>query len=72
VRRGVHVPGGHRRLLGELLQRGGLVDDVVALGDVAFRHTVLQVADHPEQTLVYFTTDEVPQAKLAALAAEIG
>jgi transcriptional regulator with XRE-family HTH domain len=43
-----------------------------ALGDVAFQHTVLQVADHPEQTLVYFTTDEVPQAKLAALAAEIG
>ena len=31
-----------------------------ALGDVAFQHTVLQVADHPEQTLVYFTTDEVP------------
>ncbi len=43
-----------------------------ALGDVAFQHTVLQVADHPEQTLVYFTTDDVPQAKLAALAAEIG
>jgi transcriptional regulator with XRE-family HTH domain len=43
-----------------------------ALGDVAFQHTVLQVADHPEQTLVYYTTDEVPQAKLAALAAEIG
>ena len=43
-----------------------------ALGDVAFQHTVLQVADHPEQTLVYFTTDDIPQAKLAALAAEIG
>jgi hypothetical protein len=43
-----------------------------ALGDVAFQHTVLQVADNPEQTLVYFTTDEVPAAKLAALAAEIG
>ncbi len=43
-----------------------------ALGDVAFQHTVLQVADHPEQMLVYFTTDEVPAAKLAALAAEIG
>jgi len=27
---------------------------------------------HPEQTLVYFTTDEVPAAKLSALAAEIG
>jgi len=43
-----------------------------ALGDVAFQHAVLQVADNPEQTLVYFTTDEVPQAKLATLAAEIG
>ena len=43
-----------------------------ALGDVAFQHTVLQVADQPEQTLVYYTTDEVPPAKLAALAAEIG
>jgi len=43
-----------------------------ALGDVAFRHTVLQVADHPEQMLVYFDTDEVPAAKLAALADGIG
>jgi hypothetical protein len=43
-----------------------------ALGDVAFQHTVLQVADHPEQMLVYFTTDEVPASKLTALAAEIG
>jgi transcriptional regulator with XRE-family HTH domain len=43
-----------------------------ALGDVAFEHTVLQVADQPEQVLVYFTTDDVPQAKLAALAAEVG
>ena len=43
-----------------------------ALGDVAFQHTVLQVADHPEQMLVYFTTGEVPEAKLAALAAEVG
>jgi transcriptional regulator with XRE-family HTH domain len=43
-----------------------------ALGDIAFQHTVLQVADNPEQTLVYFTTDEVPAAKLSALAAEIG
>lgn len=43
-----------------------------ALGDVAFRHTVLQVADHPEQMLVYFDTDEVPAAKLAALAGGIG
>ena len=43
-----------------------------ALGDVAFQHTVLQVADHPEQMLVYFSTDEVPAAKLAALAAGIG
>ena len=30
VRRGVHVPGGHRRLLGELLERGGLIEDVMA------------------------------------------
>jgi transcriptional regulator with XRE-family HTH domain len=43
-----------------------------ALGDVTFQHTVLQVADHPEQMLVYFTTGEVPQDKLAALAAEAG
>ena len=43
-----------------------------ALGDVAFQHTVLQVADHPEQTLVYLVTDEVPEAKLAALADGIG
>lgn len=39
---------------------------------MAFQHTVLQVADHPEQMLVYLTTDEVPESKLAALAAEIG
>lgn len=39
-----------------------------ALGDVAFQHTVLQVADHPEQMLVYFTTGEVPEDKLADLA----
>jgi len=43
-----------------------------ALGDVAFQHTVLQVADHPEQMLVYFTTADVPVSKLAGLAAEIG
>jgi transcriptional regulator with XRE-family HTH domain len=43
-----------------------------ALGDVAFQHTVLQVADQPEQTLVYLVTSEVPEAKLAALADEIG
>jgi transcriptional regulator with XRE-family HTH domain len=43
-----------------------------ALGDVTFQHTVLQVADNPEQTLIYLTTDEVPAAKLSALAAEIG
>lgn len=42
-----------------------------ALGDVAFQHTVLQVADHPEQMLVYFTTSEVPADKLAALAASV-
>ena len=43
-----------------------------ALGDVAFQHTVLQVADHPDQMLVYFTTGEVPESKLTALAAEAG
>lgn len=42
-----------------------------ALGDVAFQHTVLQVADHPEQMLVYFTTSEIPADKLAALAASV-
>jgi len=43
-----------------------------ALGDVIFQHAVLQVADRPEQTLVYFITTDVPETKLAALAAEIG
>jgi transcriptional regulator with XRE-family HTH domain len=42
-----------------------------ALGDVAFQHAVLQVADRPEQTLVYFTTTDVPESALAGLAAEI-
>jgi len=42
-----------------------------ALGDVAFQHTVLQVADRPEQMLVYFTTSEVPEDKLAVLAASV-
>ena len=42
-----------------------------ALGDVAFQHAVLQVADHPEQMLVYFTTADVPESKLADLVAEI-
>ena len=42
-----------------------------ALGDVAFQHTVLQLADHPEQMLVYFTTSEVPEDKLTALAASV-
>jgi transcriptional regulator with XRE-family HTH domain len=39
-----------------------------ALGDVTFEHTMLQVADHPEQTLVYLTTTAVPESRLAALA----
>ena len=43
-----------------------------ALGDVAFQHAVLQVADHPDQMLVYLTTAEVPESKLAGMAAEIG
>jgi hypothetical protein len=42
-----------------------------ALGDVVFQHAVLQVADRPEQTLVYFTTTDVPEGALAGLAAEI-
>ena len=42
-----------------------------ALSDVAFQHTVLQVADHPGQMLVYFSTSEVPEDKLAALAASV-
>ena len=42
-----------------------------ALGDVAFQHAVLQVADRPEQTLVYFTTTDVPESALADLAAEV-
>ena len=42
-----------------------------ALGDVAFQHAVLQVADHLEQMPVYFTTADVPESKLADLAAEI-
>jgi transcriptional regulator with XRE-family HTH domain len=40
-----------------------------ALGDVTFEHTVLQVADHPEQSLVYFGAASVPEDRLAALAA---
>jgi transcriptional regulator with XRE-family HTH domain len=42
-----------------------------ALGDVTFEHTVLQVADHPEQTLVYFTAPAAGESALAALAASI-
>ena len=42
-----------------------------ALGNVAFQHAVLQVADRPEQMLVYFTSADVPESKLADLAAEI-
>ena len=38
-----------------------------ALGDVAFQHAVLQVADHPEQLLVYFTTADVPESALESL-----
>jgi transcriptional regulator with XRE-family HTH domain len=41
------------------------------LGDVTFEHTVLQVADYPEQTLVYFTAPGVADSALAALAATI-
>jgi transcriptional regulator with XRE-family HTH domain len=43
-----------------------------ALGDIAFEHTVLQVAGHPDQTLVYFTTPAVQESTLAELAASLG
>lgn len=42
-----------------------------ALGDINFEHTVLQVADHPEQTLVYFTADGVPEGLMTTLAASV-
>jgi transcriptional regulator with XRE-family HTH domain len=42
-----------------------------SFGDVTFEHAVLQVADHPEQTLVYLTTGQVPESSLAALAATV-
>jgi transcriptional regulator with XRE-family HTH domain len=42
-----------------------------AIGDVTFEHAVLQVADHPEQTLVYFTAPGLPEERLAALAASV-
>jgi transcriptional regulator with XRE-family HTH domain len=42
-----------------------------ALGDVTFEHTVLQVAGHPEQTLVYFTSPVLAEGILAELAAGI-
>jgi transcriptional regulator with XRE-family HTH domain len=42
-----------------------------ALGDVTFEHVVLQVADHPEQTLVYFTAPSIAESALAALAGGI-
>ena len=43
-----------------------------ALGAVTFQHAVLLIADQPDQALVSFSTDEVPAAKLAALADGIG
>jgi hypothetical protein len=42
-----------------------------ALGDVTFEHTVLQVADHPEQTFVYFTAADIYQSRLAGLASGV-
>jgi transcriptional regulator with XRE-family HTH domain len=42
-----------------------------AIGDVTFEHVVLQVADHPEQTLVSFTSAGVSAQALAALASGI-
>jgi transcriptional regulator with XRE-family HTH domain len=39
-----------------------------ALGDVTFEHAVLQVADHPDQTLVCFSGADVPESRLAKLA----
>jgi len=42
-----------------------------ALGDVAFEHVVLQVADRPEQSLVYFTAGGIPEVRMAALVASV-
>ena len=42
-----------------------------SLGDVTFEHVVLQVADHPEQTLAYFTCDDLGERELARLAASV-
>jgi transcriptional regulator with XRE-family HTH domain len=42
-----------------------------AIGDVTFEHAVLQVADHPEQTLVCFCGGDVSESRLAELAAGV-
>jgi hypothetical protein len=42
-----------------------------AIGDVTFQHVVLQVADHPEQTLVSFTSADVGEDVLARLASGV-
>lgn len=39
------------------------------LGDIEFRHVVLQLADNPEQKLVTFTADVSDRARLAQLLA---
>jgi len=42
-----------------------------SLGDVTFEHVVPQVADHPDQTLVYFTCDDLGDRELVRLAAGV-
>jgi MmyB-like transcription regulator ligand binding domain len=42
-----------------------------AIGDVTFQHVVLQVADHPEQHLVSFTSADVGEDVLARLASGV-
>jgi hypothetical protein len=41
------------------------------LGDLTFRHLVLQVADQPDQTLVTFWPDDDDDDRLRQLAASL-
>ncbi len=42
-----------------------------ALGVVTFQHTVLLVADQPDQTLVSFSSADISRDQLARLAAAV-
>jgi transcriptional regulator with XRE-family HTH domain len=42
-----------------------------ALGEVTFEHIVLQVADNPDQTLVWFSSADVSESLLAGLTSTI-